>query len=62
VVTALALDSVELVAGDIHQLDAAALGCPFDLASTRLFLMHQADPVRTLSQPEAPGHDPRLEC
>jgi SAM-dependent methyltransferase len=29
---------------------AAAVGGPFDLAYTRLFLMHQPDPVRTLSQ------------
>jgi SAM-dependent methyltransferase len=28
----------------------AALGGPFDLAFTRAFLMHQADPVRTLGR------------
>ena len=50
VVAALQLDNVELFAGDIHELDAAAVGGPFDLAYTRLFLMHQPDPVRTLSQ------------
>src|SRR5919198_5576347 len=50
VVGALELDNVELVVGDIHELDAGALGGPFDLAYTRLFLMHQADPVRTLRQ------------
>ena len=50
VVTALALDNVQVVAGDIHTLDPAGLGGPFDLAYTRLFLMHQPDPVRTLSQ------------
>jgi hypothetical protein len=44
---ALGLENVELVAGDIHELDAATLGGPFDLAFTRAFLMHQADPVRT---------------
>ena len=49
-VAALGLENVELVAGDIHDLDAAALGGPFDLAFTRAFLMHQADPVRTLGQ------------
>ena len=49
-VAALGLENVELVVGDIHDLDAAALGGPFDLAFTRLFLMHQANPVRTLSQ------------
>ena len=39
---------MEVVAGDLHELDPAALGGPFDLAFTRLFLMHQPDPVRTL--------------
>lgn len=48
VVSALELGNVEVVAGDLHELDRAALGGPFDLAYTRLFLMHQADPVRTL--------------
>jgi len=48
VVSALELGNVEVVAGDLHELDSAALGGPFDLAYTRLFLMHQADPVRTL--------------
>jgi SAM-dependent methyltransferase len=48
VVAALGLATVELAAGDIHELDAATLGGPFDLAFTRCFLMHQADPVRTL--------------
>src|SRR5262244_1010384 len=50
VAAALQLGNVELVAGDIHKLDTAAVGGPFDLAYTRLFLMHQPDPVRTLSQ------------
>jgi SAM-dependent methyltransferase len=50
VVAALELENVELVVGDIHDLDAVALGGPFDLAFTRAFLMHQADPVRTLGQ------------
>ena len=48
VVSALELGNVEVIAGDLHDLDPAALGGPFDLAYTRLFLMHQADPVRTL--------------
>jgi SAM-dependent methyltransferase len=47
-VSALELGNVEVVAGDLHELDHAALGGPFDLAYTRTFLMHQADPVRTL--------------
>jgi SAM-dependent methyltransferase len=50
VVAALELGNVELFAGDIHEMDAAAVGGPFDLAYTRLFLMHQPDPVRTLTQ------------
>ena len=50
VVAALGLENVKLAAGDIRDLDAATLGGPFDLAFTRCFLMHQADPVRTLGQ------------
>ena len=50
VVAALELGNVELFAGDIHELDAATVGGPFDLAYTRFFLMHQPDPVRTLTQ------------
>jgi len=50
VVAALGLENVELAVGDIHDLDAATLGGPFDLAFTRCFLMHQADPARTLGQ------------
>jgi SAM-dependent methyltransferase len=50
VVSALGLENVELVAGDIHDQETATLGGPFDLAFTRCFLMHQLDPVRTLRQ------------
>jgi len=50
VVAALELGNVELFAGDIHELGTEVVGGPFDLAYTRLFLMHQPDPVRTLSQ------------
>ncbi len=50
VAAALELGNVGLFAGDIHELGAAAVGGPFDLAYTRLFLMHQPDPVRTLRQ------------
>src|SRR5689334_12773259 len=50
VVAALELGNVELLAGDIHELGPAAVGGLFDLAYTRFFLMHQPDPVRTLSQ------------
>jgi SAM-dependent methyltransferase len=49
VVAALELGNVEVFAGDIHDLGAAVVGGPFDLAYTRLFLMHQPDPVQTLS-------------
>src|SRR5215831_11973558 len=48
VVAELELGTVEVFAGDIHELGAAALGGPFDLAYSRVFLMHQPDPVRTL--------------
>jgi 16S rRNA G527 N7-methylase RsmG len=41
---ALGLENVELVAGDIHELDAATLGGPFDLAFTRAFLMWVTSP------------------
>src|SRR5262249_20247341 len=46
----LQLDTVEVMVGDIHELDAAPLGGPFDLAFTRLFLMHQADLARALTR------------
>jgi ubiquinone/menaquinone biosynthesis C-methylase UbiE len=48
VALSLALDNVEVVEGDIHDLDPATVGAPFDLAYTRLFLMHQPNPVKTL--------------
>jgi len=47
---ALRLDNVELVWGDVHDLDPTSLGGPFDLVYTRLFLMHQTDPGKTLSR------------
>src|SRR6266699_2453631 len=50
VVTALGLENVDLFAGDIHELDAATLNGPFDLAFTRAFLMHQAEPAWTLGR------------
>jgi SAM-dependent methyltransferase len=45
---ALGLGNVRAVAGDVHDLVAADVGGPFDLAYTRLFLVHQPDPVLTL--------------
>jgi SAM-dependent methyltransferase len=50
VVDTLGLDNVQVIAGDVNELEMAAAGGPFDLAFTRLFLMHQPDPVRTLRQ------------
>lgn len=44
----LGLDNVEVVAGDLHEADEDALGGPFDLAFSRLFLTHQSDPAETL--------------
>lgn len=48
VIGALGIGNVEVVIGNVNDLDAAALGGPFDLAYTRCFLMHQADPAATL--------------
>lgn len=48
VASTLGLGNVEVVAGDIHALDPTTLGGTFDLAYTRLFLMHQPDMARTL--------------
>lgn len=50
VIDALGLENVQVIAGDVNELEMAAVGGPFDLAFTRLFLMHQPDPVRTLRQ------------
>jgi SAM-dependent methyltransferase len=50
VISTLALENVEVVVGDVDDLDAAALGGPFDLAYTRCFLMHQRDPARILTR------------
>ena len=50
VVGTLGLDNVQIHVGDVHDADVAELGGPFDLAYSRLFLMHQSDPARTLSR------------
>jgi len=50
VVDTLGLENVQVIAGDVNELEMAAVSGPFDLAFTRLFLMHQPDPVRTLRQ------------
>jgi SAM-dependent methyltransferase len=48
VAASLGLDNVEVIEGDVNDLEPATLGAPFDLAYTRLFLMHQPNPVQTL--------------
>jgi len=50
VASSLGLANVQVVEGDINDLDPATVGAPFDLAYTRLFLMHQAQPAQTLRQ------------
>jgi len=50
VVATLDLGNVRVFAGDMHDVDVATLGGPFDLAYTRCFLMYQRDPVRTLQR------------
>ena len=50
VLAVLGAGNVEVVAGDVHEVDVAGASGPFDLAYTRAFLMHQADPARTLSR------------
>ncbi len=46
----LGLDNVEVRVGDIHDDDGEAPGSEFDLAYTRLYLMHQRDPVETMER------------
>jgi ubiquinone/menaquinone biosynthesis C-methylase UbiE len=48
VVKALDLTNVDVIAGDVNELDGATVGGPFDVVVTRLFLIHQPDPVQTL--------------
>ncbi len=48
VVATLALENVEVVAADVHEVEVADLGGPFDVAYTRCFLMHQGNPAHTL--------------
>ncbi|HXW79730.1 MAG TPA: class I SAM-dependent methyltransferase [Acidimicrobiales bacterium] len=50
VIEALGLENVEVLVGDIYDIEPATLGDDFDMALTRCFLMHQPDPVRALSQ------------
>jgi SAM-dependent methyltransferase len=50
VVSTLGLGNVDVRVGDVDDVDVQALGGAFDLAYTRLFLMHQRDPARTLER------------
>jgi SAM-dependent methyltransferase len=43
------LDNCEVIVSDVHDVDLKELGAPFDLAYSRCFLMHQSDPVATLT-------------
>jgi SAM-dependent methyltransferase len=49
VLTTLQVDNGEVLVGDIHDVKPRELGAPFDLAYVRCFLMHQSDPVATLT-------------
>jgi SAM-dependent methyltransferase len=49
-VAALGLGNVDIVAGNVNDLARSALGGPFDLAFTRLFLVYQPDPAHTFRQ------------
>jgi SAM-dependent methyltransferase len=46
----LGLDNVEVRVGDVHDVDGQALGSAFDVAYTRLFLVHQRDPAQTMER------------
>jgi SAM-dependent methyltransferase len=50
IASTLGLDNVEVRVGDVHDLDAQALGGAFDVAYTRLFLLHQRDPAQTMQR------------
>jgi SAM-dependent methyltransferase len=50
VLATLELGNVEVIVGDINEMDLAAIGGPFDLAYSRQFLMHQPDRLHTLKR------------
>jgi ubiquinone/menaquinone biosynthesis C-methylase UbiE len=50
IASTLALDNVEVRVGDVHDIDRQALGSAFDVAYTRLFLLHQRDPAQTMQR------------
>jgi ubiquinone/menaquinone biosynthesis C-methylase UbiE len=48
VASSLGLSNVEVFEADVNELDPTVVGGTFDLAYTRLFLVHQTNPVQTL--------------
>jgi SAM-dependent methyltransferase len=50
IASTLGLDNVEVRVGDVHDVDEQALGGAFDVAYTRLFLVHQRDPAQTMER------------
>jgi SAM-dependent methyltransferase len=50
IASTLGLDNVEVRVGDVHDLDGQTLGGAFDVAYTRLFLVHQRDPAQTMQR------------
>jgi SAM-dependent methyltransferase len=48
IASTLGLDNVEVRVGDVHDVDGHALGGAFDVAYTRLFLLHQRAPAQTM--------------
>ncbi len=50
VTATLALENVQVMAADVHDVDVGDLGGPFDVAYTRCFLMHQGNPTHTLTR------------
>jgi SAM-dependent methyltransferase len=50
VLATLGLDRAEALVADVHEVTVEEVGGPFDLAFTRLFLMHQPDPRLTLER------------
>jgi SAM-dependent methyltransferase len=50
IASTLGLDNVEVRVGDVHDVDRQALGGAFDVAYTRLFLVHQRDPAQTMER------------
>jgi SAM-dependent methyltransferase len=49
-IAALGVSNIEVILGDVDDLDLEFLGGPFDVAFSRQFLMHQTDPVQSLTR------------